>query len=158
MRARLILATVGLVAALVPVSAGASAGDMTVTTVTRLQLTNRVLVAVPVSVVCTDFPGLTATFDDVTVAIKQASGHSTADGRGELFGGGGNLLFTCDGTTVNRFVVPVLTNPGSSPFHGGPAIATVFAFRQEGLICGVMCLTNVQNLTASTGPVPVKLR
>jgi len=34
----------------------------------------------------------------------------------------GGSLFTCDGVTQNNFVVQVLPDPGSPPFHGGGAI------------------------------------
>jgi hypothetical protein len=161
MRARLFAAAIGLLAAVLPATASAS-GGMTVATATTIPLTNRVLVSVPVSVVCTDIAGLTPFFDQIKVDVSQANGRSVSHGSGGITASSGftttfTPLFTCDGTTVNSFVVPVVADTGGTPFHGGPAVVTVSTLREEGVSCGVSCFTNIQDLTGSTGTVPVKL-
>ncbi len=162
MRARLMIATVGLAVALLPISASASDSGMTVTTANSMQLTDRVLVSVPVSVVCTDIAGLTPFFDRITVNVNQAFGTSISHGSATIsavfgFGTTSTPLFTCNGTTVNQFVIPVLADTSGTPFHGGPAIVTADTVREEGTSCGPGCFTNLQSIAGSTGPISVRL-
>lgn len=88
----------------------------------------RLLVTVPVSVVCSDIPGTISTEDDmVTVNIQQAAGQGVATATGQIMGGtfAGNAgLFTCDGSTINNFTMSLVAD---SPIHGGQAVATVTA-------------------------------
>src|SRR5882757_2407257 len=126
MRARfLAVVAVALAAALGPVSAGAAGGSITANMATSLELSAKILVTVPVTVVCTDIPGLTPFSDAVSVSIEQAHGSTTSHGSGVLEGGSGSpLLLTCDGTTVNTIIINVLADTNGSPFKTGAAIAT----------------------------------
>ncbi len=112
-------------AALTGIPAASADTGMTVTMGTPT-VSARLLVTVPVSVVCADIPGgLVTTYDNVTVTISQASSSGVSTATGQLEGGSffsTSGLFTCDGTTVNNFTFSLVA---SSPFHGGPAVATV---------------------------------
>jgi hypothetical protein len=148
MRTRLTALVVTIAAALLPVSASASTGELTITLGTPT-VAARVLVSVPMAVVCTDIPGPTPVSDIVFVSLEQASGQSVTQGTGQL----GQfffptLLLTCDGVTVNHLTVSVLANAGGTPWHGGPAILSAFVIR--------FYLDN-ESISASTGPVTVNL-
>jgi hypothetical protein len=110
-------------------AAPASATTNTIT-VGSVTLTNRVLVTIPVTVVCDPLPG--PNFDTtVEVTVTQASGKAVATGSA-----GTEVtpepLFTCDGVTQNHLVMKVLPSAGSPPFHGGGAIVqasfNIFSF------------------------------
>jgi hypothetical protein len=126
-------AGLALAASAMPASA---ATGMTVT-VERPSLTARVLVTVPVDVVCDPLSGDTVLSDSVQVTLRQAAGRSVSTGSGTVAGGafspfGGNAFLTCDGTTHNHVIVNVLPDAGSGPFHGGQAIITVSASHAVG--------------------------
>lgn len=101
-------------------AAPAGATTNTITIGSPVTLTDRVLVTVPITVVCDPMAG--TQFDSAyAVFVTQASGTAVATGHfiNEAFP---VPLFTCDGVTHNNFVVDVLPDSGSPPFHGGGAI------------------------------------
>jgi hypothetical protein len=106
-------------------AAPASATTNTIT-IGSVTLTARVLVAVPVTVVCDPLAGagVSDQFEtDVSAFVTQASGQAVATGQGGITTVSPQpLLLTCDGVTQNNVVVDVLPLPGSPPFHGGSAI------------------------------------
>jgi hypothetical protein len=132
-----------LLTALSAAPASAITNTITIGTVT---LTNRVLVEVPVTVVCDPVPDATQSF--LGVLVRQASGQAIATGSAFTGSFGEPLLFTCDGVTQNHLVVDVLPDPNSPPFHGGGAIALAdfsvssFSISESG----------------NTGYIPVKIR
>ncbi len=103
-------------------AAPASAATNTIT-IGPATLTARVLVTVPVIVVCDPLGTASDTFDQaVSVMVTQASGRAVATGQGGAEAISPQFIFTCDGVTQNHVVVDVLPSQGSPPFHGGPAI------------------------------------
>ncbi len=111
-----------IVAGLLLTAVSAAPADAATNTITvgSVTLTARVLVMVPVTVVCDPLPG--TEFDSfLGVTVTQASGKAVATGHtfNETFGA---PLFTCDSVTQNHFVVDVFPDSGSPPFHGGGAI------------------------------------
>ena len=128
--ASLALAGAGLFPALA--YAGSAQADSNLTaTVGKATLTARILIDVPVDVVCAPLGGTYVVTDLVSVSIQEAVGKSVSSGSGQVAGGsmyGGPALFTCDGSTVNVVTVPVLPAAGSGPFKNGKAIITVNVF------------------------------
>lgn len=121
MRFKLVAATVvGILLTFLSVtSADAATNTVTIGSVT---LVNRVMVEVPVTVVCDPFQ---ADYGDVSVFVTQANGRQVATGSSYLESFPPEpLLLTCDGVTQNHFVLDVFPDSGSPPFHGGPAIAS----------------------------------
>jgi hypothetical protein len=111
-----------IVAGLLLTAVSAAPADAATNTITvgSVTLTNRVLVMVPITVVCDPLQG--PDFDStVVVTVTQASGKAVATGQviNETVP---TPLFTCDSVTQNHLVIDVLPNPGSPPFHGGKAI------------------------------------
>jgi hypothetical protein len=101
-------------------AAPAAATTNTITPGSPVTLTDRVLVTVPLTVVCDPLPG--PSFDTlVDVTVTQASGTAVATGSRGLEVDPAPL-FTCDGVTQNHIVLKVLPDSGSPPFHGGGAI------------------------------------
>ncbi len=146
MRLKLVGAIVAgiLLTALSAAPASAITNTITIGTVT---LTNRVLVEVPVTVVCDPVPDATQSF--LGVLVRQASGRAVATGTAfETTFGTEPLLFTCDGVTQNHLVADVLPDPGSPPFHGGGAIALA-SFSVGSFSTGD---------SGSTGYIPVTIR
>ena len=92
-------------------------------------LTARILIHVPVQVVCAPLGGTYVVADTVMVNVQEAAGKSVSSGSGQVVGGsfyaGPTCLFTCDGVTKNVVTVPVVPATGSGPFHKGTAIVTV---------------------------------
>ncbi len=109
--------------------AGSAQADNNLTaTVGSATLTARILVDVPVKVVCAPLGGSYVVADTVSVSIQEASGKTVSSGSGQVAGGsfyGDPPLFTCDGSTTNVVTVPILPGTGSGPFHKGKAIVTV---------------------------------
>jgi hypothetical protein len=137
-------------------SAGA-AGTVTVTLQsTRLKLTNRLLVTVPVVIVCDPLPN-TPAFSQVSVSIQQASGQRVNRGFGTVSSFGSSFL-TCDGTTTNLVMVQVLPDANSGPFHGGSAFVSASATYSTGESCGVGCFFNTQSESGTSGLLSVRLR
>ena len=133
---------------------------MTVTVGATATLTDRVLIVVPVTVVCAPLPN-TPTSDVVSVQVIQAAGHDVSRGFTQMFGdvSSGTTFLTCDGSTPNNLVFSVLPDPGSGPFHGGSAVVTAFASHTTGESCGFPgCFFNFQTESGTSGPVSVKLR
>jgi hypothetical protein len=109
--------------------AGSARADSNLTaTLGTATLTARILIRVPVKVVCAQLGGTYVVSDSVTISVQEASGKTVSSGSGQVFGGGfygDPALFTCDGSTKNVVTVPVLPATGSGPFHRGRAIVTV---------------------------------
>jgi hypothetical protein len=116
----------------VGLAAPASADNGVTITVGKPSLTAKLLVNVPVSVVCAPIQGSTTVInDELDVTISQAASKSVSTGTSQMFGGyfySTAGLFVCDGSTVNTFDAAVQPSPGSGPFHGGQAIITVNAY------------------------------
>jgi hypothetical protein len=149
-------ASIVLASAVVDVSQ-ASADAGVVITIGKATLTNRLLVNIPVTVVCAAIPGADTEFDLVQVSLQQAVAKSVSSGSGSLSGGSfdGNAgLFTCDGLTANTFNVSFIPGSGSGPFKGGGAILTVNASHttEDCPFCGVVASEGTQ-----LGPQSIKL-
>jgi len=113
-------------------TAGAS-GSVTVSVGSPIQVTNRVMVSVPVKVVCDPLAGDTFV-DRVYVQVQQANGRDVSSGSASFEAGPGSPFkgapfLTCDGSTVNTVTVNVV---GNGPFHGGGAIVTAAATHTVG--------------------------
>ena len=110
-----------IVAGLLLTAVSAAPADAATNTITvgSVTLTNRVLVMVPVTVVCDPLQA-TSVDSILGVTVTQASGKAVATG--ETFPAPIPIPFTCDSVTQNNLVIDVLPNPGSPPFHGGKAI------------------------------------
>jgi len=126
---------------------------VTVSLTNPLTVTNRLLITATVTVVCDPLPGEFTFFDFAAVQVSQADGQAINSGSG--FSG---QLLTCDGVTVNRVPMTITPNPGSGPFHSGPAIAIATATHSTGDSCGPGCIFNTQQEDGTTGWIPVKLR
>lgn len=150
-------------APLASVAAGmpeAAQPGMTIT-VGAATLTNRILVTVPVTIVCAPLTDPSTALDDVSVSIEQASGRTVSTGSGEVSGGpfsnsGGQPFLTCDGSTQNIVAVIVLPGSGSGPFHGGPAIFTISATHASGS-CTPFC-QETGSESAQFGPASVSIK
>ena len=130
-------AVIGLAAVLVTVSAAAaSAATNTVTVGSSGTLTSRILIKVPVTVVCDPLPD-SFVASSVSISVQQANGKqiSTATGFLSSITPAPSLL-TCDGVTQNTVVVTATLDAGSGPFHGGAAIVIANFFYDTGLIFG----------------------
>ena len=162
---------VALTASAVLLAGGASASaapSITATPGEPITLQDRVVVNVPVTVVC-DSLGLTDAIGDfVSVTVQQASGRDITTGTGSLGAAfsfpGAPSFFTCDGTG-HTFVVPVLPDAGEGPFHGGPAVITgVFAHHSEGSGCvffpegGGFCSETATESFFDSTPISISIR
>jgi hypothetical protein len=128
-------------------AAPAAATTNTITTGSPVTLKDRVLVTVPLTVVCDPLPG--PNFDTtVNVTVTQASGRAVATGSTGTETTPAPL-FTCDGVTPNHLVLKVLPGSGSPPFHGGGAIVQA-SFNIFSFTCG--CSESGNTTT------PVKIR
>ena len=111
-------------------AAPAGAATNTITIGSPVILTDRVLVTVPVTVVCDPLPG-TAFDSSLAVFVTQASGRAVATGH-VIEETSPTPVFTCDGVTQNHSVLQVFPDGGSPPFHGGGAIVNasfgIFSF------------------------------
>jgi hypothetical protein len=144
-------------------SAGATEA-MTVTVGSPVQITDRLMVTVPVQVVCAPIgnPGDITTSDTVTVSLSQANGRSVSHGTATVSAGPSSPynpnspgFLTCDGATVNPVTLQVL---GSGPFHGGGAIISVTAAHSVGTcIFPGYCPADASE-SASVGPMGVNLQ
>lgn len=131
-------------------AAPASATTNTIT-IGSVTLTARVLVAVPITVVCDPLGTASDQIgDDVSVMVTQASGRAVATGQGFLDSISPQNILTCDGVTQNHIVVDVLPSTGSPPFHGGPAIVSA-SF-------GVFDFSTQVGESGSTGNVTVTIQ
>lgn len=131
------------IALLAPVALGAislssaSAGTGMSLSIGKPAVQSRLLVTVPVTVVCAPLTDMTLV-DSVSVTIEQASGRTISSGFGTVTGGPFSMqqsnppFLSCDGVTPNSVAVSVLPSQGSGPFHGGPAILTVSAGHSAG--------------------------
>jgi hypothetical protein len=166
---RLVLACFGSGALLVGLAGLAAASPgITVSVAPQATLTSRVVVSVPVRVVC-DSLGLSDNIGDyLSVTVQQASGRSLSTGTGAVGSvnpfPGAPSLFTCDGSTQNAVTVPVVPSAGSGPFHGGPAvITTLYARHSEGSGCttfpggGGFCSQTANDFFALPAPVSIQI-
>jgi hypothetical protein len=139
-------------------SSSASADPGMTVSVGSSTLTARVLLTVPVVVVCAPLSDPNTFSDDVSVTVQEASGRSINTGMGEVAGGsgspfGGGGFLTCDGSTHNTVMVNIVPN---APFHGGPAIFTVSASHTSGS-CDPFCqITGSES--ASNGPTSMTIK
>ena len=142
---------IGLGLLLVIMSASAAgATTNTITVGSTATLTSRLLISVPVTVVCDP---LRDSFIDasVSVNVQQANGRQIANASGSVFAGFTNFL-TCDGVTHNNVVVQATPNPGSPPFHGGPALVTASFLVENGIIFPGCCF-QVTNSDSGSSPI-----
>jgi hypothetical protein len=126
----------GIVGAVVSTTA-ASATTNTISVGSTGALTSRILIEIPVTVVCDPLPN-SFVDDSVSITVEQANGKqvSTASGTVGSFEPAAPTLI-CDGVTQNTMMVPATPNPGSGPFHGGSAVVTIASFSyQTGIIFG----------------------
>jgi hypothetical protein len=152
MRLRLI-GTVGLGLLLTALTAtGVSATTNTVAIGSPVTVTDRILVAVPVTVVCDPLPN-TPFVSEVSVTVEQASGSSVSTGTGQA-----GPALTCDGITHNALIVNLTPNPGSGPFHGGGAIVRASFFYATAVSCGPNCFFMEADESGRTGPTAVSVR
>jgi hypothetical protein len=114
-----------IVAGLLLTAVSAAPADAATNTITvgSVTLTARVLVMVPVTVVCDPLQA-TSVDSILGVTVTQASGKAVATG--ETFPAPIPIQFTCDSVTQNNRVVDVFPNAGSPPFHGGKAVVQAF--------------------------------
>jgi hypothetical protein len=138
----------------------ASAQNSVTITVGKVKLTDRILVTVPVNIVCAPLPD-TAIGDDVSVSIVEAVGKQVSTGSGEVGGGpdsafGGQPFLTCDGSTNNIVVVSVLPASGSGPFKKGKAIFTIRVTHTTGT-CSNGCQETASE-SGQFGPASVNMR
>jgi hypothetical protein len=152
MRLRLIGAA-GLGLLLTALTATAvSATTNTVAIGSPVTVTDRVLVTVPVTIVCDPLPN-TPFQSEVSVTVEQASSSSVSNGTGQSF-----PSLTCDGVTQNSLMVDVTPNSGSGPFHGGGAIVSASFFYATAVSCGSGCFFMETSESGSTGPTAVSVR
>ena len=135
-------------------ASAAGAATNTITVGSTATLSSRLLISVPVTVVCDP---LTDSFIDasVSVNVQQASGRQIAHASGTLlataFAGSTNFL-TCDGVTQNNVVVQATPDSGSPPFHGGPALVTASFLVENGIFFGC-CSFQVTNSDFGSSPI-----
>jgi hypothetical protein len=142
-------------------SALTQTGSVTVAIGAPIEVTNRLLVTLPVEVVCAAI-GDSSTVplgDLVYVTVVQAHGKSVSQAQGQLLAGptttssNPNPFLTCDGSTVNEIVLSAV---GTGPFHGGPAVAFAGASHTVGT-CNVFC-NQTEFETGSIGPIGVNVK
>jgi hypothetical protein len=146
----LAVAAFAVVIAAVPTTASAAGGGGGTglnVTIGSATVQARILVTVPVTVTCTGpLADTVLGSGSVNVFIEQANGKAVSHGSGVAF-------FTfCSSSpqTINVLVTPdILTTPPSTAFHGGPAVATVFA--------GAVDPTFTISEGGSAGPQVIKL-
>lgn len=152
MRLRLI-GTVGLGLLLTVLTATAvSATTNSIAIGSPVTVTDRVLVAVPVTIVCDPLPN-TPFQNEVSVTVEQASGSSVTNGTGQSF-----PSLICDGVTQNSLIVDVTPSSGSGPFHGGGAIVSASFFYSTAVSCGPGCFFMETGESGSIGPTAVSVR
>jgi len=118
------LAAAAACIALLASATPAWAATNTITVGTAADLTVKIAISVPVTIVCdalTD-PGVAST---VSVSVKQANGKQISTATGNLYATPGvGTILTCDGSTQNNVVVRALPDQGSGPFKNGAAYVT----------------------------------
>jgi hypothetical protein len=124
-------------------------------------LSNRILINVPVTVSCSPFnnPSLTVFSEFVIVNVEQAAGKEIAQGTGDAMGLLPTLLFPCDGSS-NTIAVSVIANAATGvPFHGGPAILSAAGRADAGEPClgPPGCVIGREFQSVTTRPTTLKL-
>ena len=124
-------------------------------------LTSRLLLSVPVTIVCSPTSDPTLS-DYLSVSIQQAYGRTVSTGSATMGGGpfsvyGGNPFLNCDGVTSNQITVNVLPDRGSRPFHGGAAIITVDASHSAGTCEFFSCQVTGSD-DAEVGPSSITIK
>lgn len=130
------IAAAAVCVALVASAAPAGAATNSVTIGSVAQLTVKISVEVPVTIVCDPLadPGISSS---VWVRVMQANGKQVSTGTGETYAtpGSENMLI-CDGSTQNRVVVRVLPDEGSGPFKNGAAYVSANFLYSAGIDYG----------------------
>jgi hypothetical protein len=134
---------------------GASAARATTNTITvgsNATLSHRLLISVPVTVVCDP---LADSFIDasVTVSVQQANGRQIATASGSLFSSATTNLLTCDGVTQNHLVVQATPNASGPPFHGGAAFVTASFEVDYGLLFGGCGCFQITGTDSGSSPI-----
>jgi hypothetical protein len=115
---------VGLAGLVMAISAGAASASTNTVTVGPGTVTGRILITVPVTVVCDPLPGKYVDAG-ISVTVQQANGKQVSTASGGI---SDSLptpsALTCDGVTQNTLEIQATPTPGSGPFHGGTAIVT----------------------------------
>jgi hypothetical protein len=152
MRLRL-AGAIGLAGLLVAISAGAASATTNTVTVGSGTLTGRILITVPVTVVCDPLPG-NYVDTNIGVTVQQANGKQVATASGGQF----TVLptpspLTCDGVTPNT--VEIQARPdGGIPFHGGTAFVTATFTYDTGYLVGGGCnCWQVTNSESGSSPI-----
>jgi hypothetical protein len=154
----------GVAAVATTSSASADTPVVSVTVGSPLTVANRLLVSVPVHVVCAPIgsPGDITLSDNVTVSVSQVDGKSVSSGTATISAGPFSPqnptapgFLTCDGSTVNTVIVPV---QGNGPFHGGGAIVSASTSHSVGTcFFPGFCSTDAFE-SGSVGPTGVNFR
>jgi hypothetical protein len=126
-------------------------------------LTNRVLLTVPVTVVCAPLADPNLFADEISVSVSQAFARSITTGSNTVGTGAGTPFgngsaFTCDGVTKNTVLMQVFPDSGTGPFHAGPAIFTVQAFHVSGGCDPVNGCVATGEESAQVGPTSIVIR
>lgn len=145
------------VLALAPSTPAFASTPVTVSVGAPITVTNKLIISVPVTVVCDPLPNISVQ-DIVSVQVTQARGKSVSHAVG-FFSGPSQPYLTCDGTTSNEMTILAMPDATSGPFGAGPAVLTAMATHETATSCGFPgCFTNFQFESGSIGPVPVSLR
>jgi hypothetical protein len=147
---------IGLAGLLMAISAGTASAATNTVAVGSGTLTGRVLITVPVTVVCDPLPG-DYVDTSINVTVQQANGKQVSNASSGLF----IVLptpsvLTCDGATQNTVEIQATPNAGSGPFHGGTAIVTASFTYDTGYLVGGGCgCWQVTNSEGGTSPISV---
>lgn len=112
------------------------AATNTITVGPSADLTVKIAISVPVTIVCDPLPdpGVAST---VNITVRQASGKQISTGTGGLAATSSyGTILVCDGSTQNKVVVQVLPDAGSGPFKKGAAYVTAFFTYSSGIDYG----------------------
>jgi hypothetical protein len=136
-----------------------AASTNTIAVGSPITLQARILVTVPIRIVCDPLPN-TPGSSYVQVQVQQANGKllSSATGSVGTLPGfySGPVFLTCDSTTVNVVKVPVV----GGPFHHGGAVVTASFEYASGIPCTFFpnCMNFTNTETAATPPTLVSIR
>jgi hypothetical protein len=140
--------------------AAASPADAMTLEIGTPTLSARVMLTVPVTVVCEPFdPSLSFRQAFVSVSVKQAVNKRIAFGTGQYVSNAPDATPPCDGAphVVN---VVVLADTAGPPFKRGEAVVTASGAALAGIPCPHYpgCTTDPVQQRASLGPVAVRVR
>jgi hypothetical protein len=126
------------------------AATNTITLGSVANLTVKIAISVPVTIVCDPLvdPGVTST---VSVSVRQANGKQVSSATGNLYATPAvGTVLTCDGSTQNNVVVQALPDQGSGPFKNGAAYVTATFEYHGGITCGDGCYFLTSSESGST--------